>query len=76
MTQIVLIEETSAVKTETKADKRKRESALKKEQKEAMKEKQAEEEAERLRVREQETARFHARWGWVDYPANRNKQSN
>jgi len=35
MTQIVLIEETSAVKTETKADKRKRESALKKQEREA-----------------------------------------
>ena len=80
MTQFVLIEETSAVKTETKADKRKREAALKKQEKEALKKKQAAEKAEKERIEKEKATRWHRTnkySPWPEYPANyKNRQSN
>lgn len=67
--------ETIEVKPETKTARLKREAKERSEAKMAAKAEELKLEAERVIVREQETKRFQAHYGWVDYPANKNKQS-
>ena len=78
MTQIVLIKETSAVKTESKTAKLKREAseraAKKREEKAAKKAQEDKLEAER----KAQATRWHRTneySPWPEYPANTNKQS-